>query len=114
MRLLVCGGREYHDWERVVAVLDGVHKRNNVTMLIEGGAKGADAHAATWADNNGIFRVTGHANWKKFNKGAGPVRNKNMLIYLQPDGVVAFPGGSGTADMASQAMDSGVKVMVIK
>ena len=111
MKIIVCGGRDYEDYETLTRVLDGVHQRNTVTMLIEGGAKGADAHAATWADNNGIPRVTCNANWKYHGKKAGPVRNKVMLS-LNPDGVVAFPGGIGTAGMIELAKAAGVKVLI--
>ncbi|CAQ71565.1 SLOG family protein [Cupriavidus taiwanensis] len=42
---LVTGGREYDDREWVWAVLDRVHARRTITLLIQGEATGADAHA---------------------------------------------------------------------
>jgi hypothetical protein len=50
------------------------------------------------------------AEWKKHGKRAGPLRNMRMLEEWKPDGVAAFPGGSGTADMIAQARNAGVKV----
>ena len=39
MRLLVCGGREYADREKVFQVLDAFHRQSGpVTLLIHGGA----------------------------------------------------------------------------
>ena len=36
---------------------------------------------------------------EKHGNAAGPIRNQRMLDHGKPDIVVAFPGGSGTADM---------------
>ena len=114
MRVIVCGGRNYHDYEKICASLDQAHAKRPITILIEGGAKGADAHAATWADNNGIFRVTGHANWRKFNGGAGPRRNQDMINLLSPYALIAFKGGKGTADMISRARKAELVVWEVK
>lgn len=110
MRVLVCGGRDYQDYERVIAALDALHKKHGVTMVIESGANGADAHGGIWADNNGIPRCTMFANWDKFGNKAGPIRNQAMIDHLKPNCVVAFPGGAGTRDMVARAKSSGVKV----
>jgi hypothetical protein len=37
-----------------------------------------------------------------------------MLDEWQPDGVIAFPGGRGTADMTRRAKESGLKVWEIR
>ena len=49
VRVLVCGGRHYNDEERVFAVLNNYDADYNFTMLIQGGAKGADSAARKWA-----------------------------------------------------------------
>lgn len=113
MRLIVCGGRDYQNYDLICSVLDKVHSKKQISMLIEGGANGADSHAAIWAETNKIPRVTCFANWPALGKAAGPVRNKTMLS-LCPDGLVAFPGGIGTRNMIEQAEKAGVKVMVVK
>jgi acyl-CoA synthetase (NDP forming) len=53
------------------------------------------------------------ANWKKHGKSAGPIRNQLMLDVGKPDLVIAFPGGSGTADMIRRARKAGVPVKEI-
>jgi hypothetical protein len=110
MRLLVCGGRDYTNRCAVQHALSTVHARSNITLLIEGGARGADRLAREWAHMNGIPVQTYYADWKKYGGAAGPVRNGQMLREGQPHGVVAFPGGTGTADMIAQAELAGVKV----
>ena len=114
MKVIVCGGRDYQDYERICKALDALHKKHGIDLLIEGGANGADAHAGIWADNAGVPRCTLHANWKFHGAKAGPTRNGHMLEFMQPDCVVAFPGGAGTADMVRQAKAAGVNVWEVR
>lgn len=51
------------------------------------------------------------ANWKKFGKAAGPLRNVKMIEEGKPDVVIAFPGGHGTANMVALAEASGIPVI---
>lgn len=115
MKLLVCGGRDYRDWPTILRVLDAVHAKRPVTLVITGAAVGADTRALIWAALRGIphtgwqYKVTTEE-WKRVGKLAGPLRNQRMLDEQKPDGVVAFPGNDGTADMVRRARDAGVKV----
>lgn len=102
MRLLVCGGRDFQDVEFAITILDGIHKSKQVTTLIAGGARGADTIAEAWADELGIekeiYPIT-NEDWRTYGKRAGILRNEQMLNEGKPDGVMAFPGGRGTAHM---------------
>ena len=44
-----------------------------------------------------------YAQWTKYGKSAGPIRNAEMLRFGKPQLVVAFPGGDGTENMIGQA-----------
>lgn len=114
LRVLVCGGRDFgksnmHDRRRLKDALRGVD--GGVAILIEGGARGADQLAATWARLSGIEVATYSANWKRDGYAAGPIRNQQMLDEGKPDLVMAFPGGKGTADMVRRARAAGIKVL---
>lgn len=115
MRLLVCGGRDYCDDDYVFESLDKVLSKRRVVLVIHGGAAGADTLADDWAKARGIevmaFPVFPDE-WKTVGSKAGPLRNTRMLRDGKPDGVVAFPGGRGTADMVRQAKSAGVPVWV--
>lgn len=111
MRLLVCGGRDYADKERVFETLDRVHTKRQITLLIHGQATGADTLAKLWAKSRGVALVEFPANWTGEGDAAGPIRNQRMLDLVPPDGVVAFPGQAGTPDMCRRAEAAGVKVM---
>jgi hypothetical protein len=123
MKLLVCGGRDYRNEANVWAALDKVHSKRVISVIIEGGCRtddketnfmyGADYFAHTWALDRGVTCITEPAKWKAKGKAAGPIRNGEMLRKWGPDGVVAFPGGRGTADMVGKARAAGVKVWEI-
>lgn len=114
LRVLVCGGRRYGldpaERREVYYVLQGLHERHRIAAIIEGGAPGADASAAAFAQQEGVPLLTFRPDWDTYGKAAGPRRNQRMLDEGKPDVVLAFPGGKGTADMARRAMAAGVEV----
>ena len=111
MRVLVCGGRHYDDWTLIVNVLDGVHARQPVTLLIEGGATGADSLARRWAIARGIEVASYRAKWDRYEHRALLMRNSRMLREGRPELVVAFKGGRGTAHMVTIAAAALVPVL---
>lgn len=110
MKVLVCGGRDYNDWDNAHGFLLAKHRKLNFSHVIHGGARGADELAGRFAEMYLIQEVVCPANWKMLGKGAGPRRNAKML-GLCPDLVIAFPGGRGTANMVEQASAAGVEVV---
>jgi UDP-N-acetylglucosamine:LPS N-acetylglucosamine transferase len=114
VRIIVCGGRRYEDDVIVDAVLDRLHRKTPVTLLIHGGATGADALARSWAMHRGVLTDTYPAAWKTHGLAAGSIRNAWMLREGRPELVVAFPGGPGTADMLRQTRQAGCPVVVVE
>ena len=106
-RVLVCGGRDYHDKYRVYSTLDRLRLIFDISTLIHGGAPGADSLAASWAQVRGIKTEAFIADWLKYPKSAGPIRNRQMLDLGRPDLILAFPGGAGTAHMVRIAREAG-------
>lgn len=109
VRIIVCGGRDYADRDHVFTSLDLIHSKRVISEVIQGDASGADLLAKEWAIDRGVIHTDCPADWKSFGRRAGPLRNRYMLT-LKPDGVVCFPGGRGTRDMASAAQEAGVPV----
>lgn len=114
MRVLVCGGRDFNDPALVEATLGAIHRKRGIEVVITGGALGADRLGERWAEANGIAWIQYPAQWELYGKSAGPRRNELMLREGKPDGVVAFPGGAGTAHMVRIAKAAGVKVWEVK
>ena len=75
-------------------------------IVIQGGAKGADALAKLWSDTHGIHCATVEALWDRYSYGAGPRRNAAMLL-LRPNVLLAFPSpnSKGTRDQIRQARE---------
>ena len=121
--ILVCGGRDYYNKEKIHEVLNhyvyeaiylGTEPKN--ITIVQGGAKGADSLAKNYAENwglHGLVSKTFTADWGKHGKAAGPIRNQQMLDEGRPDIVVAFPGGSGTADMILRAKKADIRVIEV-
>lgn len=128
-KVLVCGGRDFGMYPTspsglqraarnaevslAFETLDCLHVDRSITMIINGGARGADELARHWASRKMIDCHTVNADWKAHGKAAGPIRNQKMLDEMAPDLVVAFPGGSGTADMVRRAKSAGVEVIEV-
>ena len=118
-RLLVCGGRDFgktlaereHFLNQMDALLGFMTRQGYRLIIIEGEAKGADIMTRKWAESHDLEVLKFPANWKKYPKAAGPIRNKQMLDEGKPDAVLAWPGGTGTENMKTQAKAAGVSVV---
>lgn len=83
--------------------------------IIHGGATGADTCADDWCVINFHTNVRVYpADWNKYGKRAGIIRNIEMLDKETPDMVLAFPGGVGTAHMVREARARGIEVREVK
>lgn len=78
--------------------------------------QGADQCAERWYVQIGKFldvvRTPYPADWKRFGRGAGPMRNQTMADRM-PDLVLVFPGSAGTADMKRRAMYAQLNVIEV-
>lgn len=110
MKVLVCGGRDFLDAQRMQRILDVL----GPSEVIHGAARGADALAANWAVRRGVPHRPFPADWHRHGKAAGAKRNRRMLAEGKPDFVLAFPGGAGTADMVQAALHAGVPTVALQ
>lgn len=109
-KVLVCGGREFIDYEQLNSELNRLVGRT-VPTIIQGGASGADFLSKVYARRYGLECHQYSADWKSFGRAAGMIRNKRMLEEGEPDIVIAFEGGRGTANMMELAVRAGVEVV---
>lgn len=117
--VIVTGGRDYDDPIMVDEILDFLRP----DLLVEGGCKtGADKFARDWAyesrESGGrVISDTVDAEWNKYGRSAGPVRNLAMVSkYARKENViiVAFPGGSGTANCVKNAKELNMIVLKVE
>lgn len=118
--IIICGGRNYNDRKTLENALNRLKLKTPVILVITGGAKGADTLGRIWAEKNGIASTVINADWDRYGKSAGYLRNRSMATTLmrwkeeQLDersiGIVAFPGGRGTQMMTEIAAEMNIPV----
>lgn len=105
---LFCGSRRWTDREKIRRDLRTLPQGS---IVIEGGARGADRIAREEAQALGIHVATVHALWDFYGRSGGFRRNEAML-RLQPDIVYAYPlGGPGTDNMIRLAESESIPVL---
>lgn len=111
-RLLVCGDREWASYKAVYREI----KARMPDVVIEGEARGADLMAREAAEQLGIPVLRFPAEWERYGKAAGPVRNRQMIVEGEPTEVIAFHAdimnSRGTRDMVVQARKAGIPTTV--
>lgn len=113
-KVIICGSRTWSDWlpikQYIASLLEG-------TIVIHGGAPGADLIAAACAQERGLEVREYPARWTLFGARAGPLRNDEMLTKERPDYVVAFTlnlaTSRGTRDMVERARRAGIPTEVL-
>jgi hypothetical protein len=104
MRVLCCGTRTFDDHAVVMRAV----ARGAVDEVCHGGALGADTLAGQCAEELGKPVAVFNADWGRYGKRAGPIRNTQMLDEFDPEVVFAFvddaSSSAGTANMVLQAL----------
>ena len=115
MRVLCCGDR---NWSSYKIIRRELEKLRSDTIIIEGCANGADSISGDIASEIGYRLLEFPADWNKYGRAAGPIRNKQMLDEGKPDLVLAFhsniENSRGTKNMIEQAKKRGIVIILIK
>lgn len=110
MKILVTGDRE---WTSSEIILEAIRSHMPCT-IVHGGARGADSIAEKMCELLGVEYISYPADWNKYGRSAGPIRNRQMLIEEEPELVLAFHNdifsSKGTKDMCKQALKRNLPV----
>lgn len=108
MKVLVCGSRTWSDDAVIRRALSDLPRGS---VVIHGGARGADLIAGTVARSLGLSVWEFPADWKNLGRSAGYRRNIEMLDE-RPDLVIAFweNGSKGTEHTVREALRRGYAV----
>lgn len=104
MKTIIAGGRNYRLTYEDRGFLDTL----GITEVVSGKCSGADSDGELWAGRSRIPVEPFPADWTKFGRGAGPLRNARMAAYA--DAVVLFPGDRGTESMFREATKAGIVI----
>ena len=114
MKVLICGDR---NWSDKKAIRSWIAKLQDFgyNIVVEGEARGADSIARDEALVAGMTVERYPAQWQIYGRGAGPIRNKQMLEEGRPDLVLFFhynlSQSKGTAHMVRIAMLANIPVI---
>ena len=124
MRVLFSGGRRFKDRDLVAGVLEQLPPGS---VLVQGGALGADQLVMHTGKKMGLKVETHRADWKNCTSDCPPghrrdnargsycpmagLRRNSLMADLGADLCIVFPGGKGTNDMAAKARARGIRVI---
>ena len=109
MKTIIAGGRDFNNYELLKNECD----KYFITEVVSGTARGADSLGELYAKNNSIPIKQFPADWDKYQKRAGYIRNSEMADYGER--LIAFWNGSkGTGHMIDLANKKGLEVIIIK
>ena len=121
-KILVCGGRHFESYGLLKVVLGKLIEKFYIDIstseIISGHCQGADMLGEKYAEEYGISVKCFPADWKKYKRKAGPIRNKQMIDYInnfENKLVVAFTTADtvGTRNTIKLAQKNNIPVVEI-
>lgn len=111
MKTVIAGSRTFLDYKKLEAELKRIPWK--ITKVLSGGAKGADSLGEWWAQCNAVPVDRYPAEWDKYGRSAGYVRNEEMAKNC--DLVIAFWDGKskGTKHMIDLAHKYEREILVV-
>lgn len=111
-RILCFGDREWDDIELITVSLLAYF--NTTECVIEGECRGADRLSKIAAQSIGFNILSFPADWTKYGKAAGPIRNQQMLDEGKPTLGLCFHDNlqesRGSKDMLIRLLKAGIPV----
>lgn len=77
MKLAIIGSRDFSDYLCLKQALEPY--KTKLTLVVSGGARGADKLGEQWAVENNIKTLIFLPDWDKFGKRAGFIRNEDII-----------------------------------
>lgn len=110
MKTVIAGGRDFDSF----ALVDETCEFLGITEVVSGGARGADKVGELFAEYHRIPLKRFPADWGKYGKAAGHIRNKEMADYAD-QAIVFWDGKSrGSKNMIETMRKLGKFVRVVK
>lgn len=114
MKLIVAGSREFRNYNLLSKHLDEINSKYGITEIVSGTASGADSLGELYAREHNIPIKRFPANWNKYGRSAGYIRNKDMAHYA--DACICFwmNKSKGTGHMINLAKEYKIRLRVVE
>tara|TARA_B100000614_G_C14235815_1_gene364403 strand:- start:132 stop:470 length:339 start_codon:yes stop_codon:yes gene_type:complete len=111
MKIGVVGSRNFDDYKKLEKELN---KIEGITVIVSGGAKGADTLAREFAEKNDIKLTEFKPDYEQYGRGAPIRRNKKIVEYS--DQIIAFWDGEsrGTKNTIDIAEKQDKPIIIIR
>ena len=115
-KVVIAGSRGFSNYKLLKETCDKYlreKKKTHNIVIISGHARGADSFGEKYASDEDLDLEIYPADWKKYGKSAGFMRNEQMADIA--DAVIAFWNGEshGTKHMIDIAEEKGLNVRVV-
>jgi hypothetical protein len=113
MKLAIIGSRTFNDYDLLCEKLNRINSINKITLIVSGGANGADKLGEKYANENNILTKIFLPDWEKFGKKAGYLRNINIIN--EAECIIAFWDGvsKGTEHSINLAKENKKKCLIV-
>ena len=110
MKTIIAGSRGCHDFKTVCDAILNSGFSDEITEIVSGGALGVDQLGEKFASKFGVPIKKFLPDWKRYDRAAGTIRNREMAEYA--DSLIAVWDGksSGTKNMIEEAKKRNLKV----
>ena len=103
---MIAGSRTFNDYTKAEKIISDYLRKNyfgKEIVVVSGGCRGADKIGERYAGEKGLKKVIFGAEWGKYGRAAGPIRNEKMAKVA--DCVICFWDGksAGTKSMINLA-----------
>ncbi len=108
--LLIAGSRNYTDRDTFNRVTEEyIDSEDAFTVIVAGGAAGADELAKDYALEHGLQYIEFPADWEKYGRAAGPKRNDEMVKFIKEKNGRALYFWDGESKGTKQCIESARK-----
>ena len=108
--LLIAGSRNYTDRDTFNRVTEEyIDSEDAFTVIVAGGAAGADELAKDYALEHGLQYIEFPADWEKYGRAAGPKRNNEMVKFIKEKNGRALYFWDGESKGTKQCIESARK-----
>ena len=108
MKVIIAGSRHIDDFDTLQALIEGTGW--DIDEVVSGGCHGVDMMGEQWAEQNGIPVKQFVADWIRFGREAGELRNREMAQYA--DGLILLwdAKSPGASCMMRESAKAGIPI----